>query len=322
MKTLPQVYSQRDPRWSAQRLGTVNGTTIGSDGCYVTSFAMIAGFFRHSILPNELDNIYTDKKLYAQGNLCTDDMLPKVFADIKYETSYKFPTTPADLGQLKQLMDDPNKIVILCLDFDHDPNDGIQTHFLVCVGADGGKGIKVADPWYGSVDDFALHYGNDPAVTIQKFVVYSGVPVAATGDTYKGLDLSNKESMKVAVDVWDKLQKGELVGGEEINHLNETIHNLNTVINEKNRLATEKDSVISTLTVQSANLKAEVERLSNQDIRVVELDKLLKQAEKDKMALRDNVESLNRQNAQLKNSSYLTAPIKTILTALLKRKFS
>ena len=61
MRTYPQIYSQRDPQWASQKLGTVIGATIGQYGCFITSFAMIARYYGHQITPNALNDIFTQK---------------------------------------------------------------------------------------------------------------------------------------------------------------------------------------------------------------------------------------------------------------------
>ena len=180
MRTYPQIYSQRDPQWASQKLGTVTGATIGQYGCFITSFAMTARYFGHQITPNALNDIFTQKSLYADGDLVNNDNdLSQVFADVQFVQSYPFVNDPADLNLLKQLSGNDAIAVILELDFDHDPNDGIQTHF-VCLHEYDGVTFKIYDPWYGTDDDFSLHYGSNPAQTILKFVVYKGNPVGAT----------------------------------------------------------------------------------------------------------------------------------------------
>ena len=55
--------SQRDPRWRAIRLGFGDEqTTIGSDGCLITSLAMLAGAYGLRETPASLN-----EKLIALG---------------------------------------------------------------------------------------------------------------------------------------------------------------------------------------------------------------------------------------------------------------
>lgn len=221
MRNLPKVYSQRDPQWASQRLGTVNGSTIGAYGCYVTSFAIIAEYYGKNVTPAQLDDFFTNGHVYynADGshndpaNYSSDNMLQTIYGDILFQGIHDYSNTPADLNLLKTLLSDPTISVILELDFDHDPNDGIQTHFVVAVDCDGKK-VTIADPWQipGSIDDITKNYGNNPTQTILKFVVYKGNPIAGASDTnYKGLDLTNKDSMKVAVDAWYGVSHGDYV---------------------------------------------------------------------------------------------------------------
>lgn len=138
---------------------------------------MLAGYYGHTITPKELNDLFNQKGIYSQGDLLTDDALTKVFPDIAYQESYDYAKVPANLNQLKALAADDATTIILELDFDHDLSDGIQRHF-VCVHSYDGTTLQIYDPWWGTDADFSLHYGDDPATTILKFVVYHGTPVA------------------------------------------------------------------------------------------------------------------------------------------------
>ena len=227
MKSLPKIFSQRDSQWASQRLGTVNGTTIGQYGCFVTSFAMVAQFYGKDVNPAQLDDLFTNNGLYANGNLCTDDGLHKAYGDIEYVSSIAYPNDPADLNKLKDLLSDPSQIVILELDFDHDPNDGIQTHFVVAVECDGSN-VTIADPWYGTQNNFSDHYGNNPSQTIQKFVVYKGAPPSPMATiTQKELDDIRLARDKNYNDYQDALKS--------INTLNSKIEELGQTIQKDAR---------------------------------------------------------------------------------------
>lgn len=55
--------AQTDPRWKNVTLGTGN-LTIGKAGCFVTSFAMLAG-----MTPPEVNRIFIDKGVFANGDM-------------------------------------------------------------------------------------------------------------------------------------------------------------------------------------------------------------------------------------------------------------
>lgn len=266
MRNYPQIYSQRDPQWASQRLGTVNGATIGQYGCYITSFAMTAGYFGHQITPNALDDIFTNKQLYADGDLVNNDGdLSKVFPDIQFQKSYYFINDPADLNLLKQLSADDSLAIILEVDFDHNPNDGLQTHFI-CLHEYDGNTFKIYDPWYGTDDDFSLHYGNNPAQTILKFVVYKGNPVGAT----------------VAVDanvfpqLVDKATKYDAFHAAGYETVDDVIKKVGELTNANTQLQQD----IQKLQGQISDMATAIQKVKDEDIQAVD-DSLKAQHERD-----------------------------------------
>src|SRR6266498_2141240 len=148
---LPIIYSQRDPRWSHLRLGTpsaLSASTIGSDGCYLTCFAMLATHYGHAITPPDLNALLITRKLFILHNLLADHTLAAAFPDLSYAGSLHYEDLPADLTRLHDLLSDPATAVILELDFNHSSIDGIQPHFVVALSCDGHQ-VTIADPWYG-----------------------------------------------------------------------------------------------------------------------------------------------------------------------------
>src|SRR5258706_4340890 len=137
MRDYPHIYSQRDPRWAGNELGTAQGATIGAYGCILTCHAMKAGYYGHEIAPDALNDIYVQKNLYISNDLLSDADLSAVFNDIQLIDTKSYLGVPADLSYLKQLAQDPNITVTIEVDFDHDPNDGIQTHFVELHNYDG-----------------------------------------------------------------------------------------------------------------------------------------------------------------------------------------
>jgi len=83
---------------------------------------------------------------------------------------------------LRSIAADPSLTAVIGLDFDHNPADGVQTHFSPLAGCDGVH-VQLADTWYGGIiADMTVNYGPDPATTIQKVVVYRG-PAPTTSPT-------------------------------------------------------------------------------------------------------------------------------------------
>lgn len=179
VKNFPALYAQRDPRWASQRLGTADGITLGQYGCYVTSMAMLACYYGHTITPAALDDLYTARGIYVDGDMMPDDAVHRAFPDLTLVAVHDYSNGPADLGLLRSIAADPTLMAVIGLDFDHNPSDGVQTHFSPLAGCDGVH-VQLADTWYGGIiADMTVNYGSDPATTIQKVVVYRG-PAPAT----------------------------------------------------------------------------------------------------------------------------------------------
>ncbi len=163
------MFSQRDSQWANIRLGTVDGTTIGQFGCYVSVLAEIARHFHKIVDPETLDDYFTRNGLYIDGNLCYPGILSKAYSDIPYIERWDFYDVPARLDMLVNSFEDEYAIEV---DFDHNPSNGTQTHFLRFVSYNNGI-LIVGDPWYGDEIVFTDRYG-DPATTIQQIVHYRG----------------------------------------------------------------------------------------------------------------------------------------------------
>jgi hypothetical protein len=166
------VYGQRDPAWSAQRLGEGQGT-IGLYGCYLTSYSTIAKRHGFDFDPPTLNGLFLSHHVYVEGNLLTDSALAQVCPGVQYVTTIPYETIAADLIKLKNLLEDPEVDVIVELDFDHDVANGVQTHFMPIDSCDGLMPVG-ADPWYEEIAPLAKNYGPDPGLVIQKYVVYRG----------------------------------------------------------------------------------------------------------------------------------------------------
>lgn len=85
-----RAYSQKNPRWSKQKLGTCN-TTLGASGCKIDCYCMIYdGKIKDpngklvDCHPGILDWLATTKKLYTQGCLTVDSVFCK-FLGLTFE---------------------------------------------------------------------------------------------------------------------------------------------------------------------------------------------------------------------------------------------
>lgn len=158
---------------------------------------------------------------------------------------------------------------------------------------------------------------------------YSGVlgwlhPKIITDTTdvnYKGYDLTNRDSMRVAVDILVKLQSGELIDkikyDADIKTKEETISNLNSQIQKLEKDTSLKDSAIGSLKQQVLIQDGELKGLRTQAQMWTEKQKIYTQMElnyqSDKLSWAQYQQTTNRKVAQLENTSYKT--IKTDVLA-------
>lgn len=186
-----KVFNQRDPQWANEKHGTSN-STIGATGCTICVICSVlwhAGY--KDINPSKLNKLLTEKNGYASGNLVIWTKISKLFPKVKWV--YRHYSYKNDLA--KEWVD---KGIIPI----------IQVSAVAIGGAPGGKhwvgfvgDHKSIDPWTGQVVNTSTWEPSGMAL-------YDYTPTDnnySEGETdmpnmYKGYDLSNAESMKVAVD--------------------------------------------------------------------------------------------------------------------------
>lgn len=176
------ILKQGDPSWSHLPLG-YGPATIGESGCLLTADAQVLLHYGFSTNPALLNGILKANGRWVSGDLLGDaaiSLLPN-FPGVQFVTKWDFTNRAADLSVLTNTQQDE---YIIEIDFDHNPNDGIQTHFVRFVSYLNGV-LVIDDPEYGTEDNFTTHYGTDLATTILKIVKYTG-PVAAAVEPIPG----------------------------------------------------------------------------------------------------------------------------------------
>jgi len=274
MRTLPQLYSQRDPQWASTVLGTGNNTiTIGTSGCYLTAFAMIANYYGHQINPLQLNQLFITNNLYVEGNELTDKALQSLYANCIYQQSIDYSTTPASLSILETYLSDPTMSVILEVNANPEgPSSTLETHFVVAVACDG-KNVTIADPWTGQLNS-GTPYGDWPT-TIQKFVIYKGTH-PATG-TY--VDSATFDTLVTKSTNYDAFVK---IGYTEADQVTTKVNSLQTQIDNDN-------TQIGTLTKQVQSLTTEVQQ--GKDTNSVITGELQKTLSSDSVAIDNGIKA-------------------------------
>ncbi|HXM58088.1 MAG TPA: hypothetical protein VOB72_22005, partial [Candidatus Dormibacteraeota bacterium] len=79
MPRLRKLYRQLDYR---NELGACDGLTLATNGCYVTSAAMVASSYDEDVDPVWMNDQWTRNGFYVDGCDATDQLLPKTFAGL------------------------------------------------------------------------------------------------------------------------------------------------------------------------------------------------------------------------------------------------
>lgn len=213
--------SQKDPRWGSLKIGNTN-YTISGYGCFITAVSIVAGIEPPEAL----------KKLRFDGALLIWDSIK----NIGLEPLYK-----GDWDNTKALeYIQANGQCIARVDFDgSDRTD--DTHFVVLIG-----NKQLIDPIDGKIK---------PTSTYSKYTGIRACRKIVMATMYKGLDLTNQDSMKVAVDIWDEVINKKLY--VKLSDIQDRFG-----VPDLDGLATKlsgKDSRITDLTNQLGTAQAQVE---------------------------------------------------------------
>jgi hypothetical protein len=137
-----KFYSQQDPKWKGQLLGTDKSSTIGSYGCLLTSMTMVSSTYGFDITP-ELMN---DKMRQAggfQGAFVMPVFISKALPGMRQVNYIDCSNQPAPLAEIDSYLVAGKPVIV---EVDYSPNAGIQNHWIVLMGKKGDDYV-IQDPW-------------------------------------------------------------------------------------------------------------------------------------------------------------------------------
>ena len=206
-----KYYLQRDDQWKLKRLGFGSGT-IGSYGCYLTALASGLTRFGWDFDPGTLNDYLKSKDLYTGEfrNYIDVENIAAVLPDMFLGFEKIEPWD--DMSQLENFLDG-NYVVVAKVSAVG--IGGTGTHFVLVDDTSGPNAI-IHDPWTGEYQPVATRYGslgNILGLRVFNIKPYEegSMPSGDGTDEYKGLDLNNKDSMKVAVDTWADVRDGKYI---------------------------------------------------------------------------------------------------------------
>jgi len=130
-------FSQRDPRWSGNTLGTCSKTTIGSAGCAIASITMAGARSVPNFNPATLNTYLTNNGGYASG--CLISWAAPANIDGPGGFTYIGASSVSSAANLKSLIDGSKFPVVRSSRF--------GSHYCVIVGYNG-QGTKLSDFYY------------------------------------------------------------------------------------------------------------------------------------------------------------------------------
>jgi hypothetical protein len=289
---LNTLFSQRDGRWGNILLGfnTNPSYNIANYGCLVTCLAMISNYYGKGDNPLTINEKIKQVNGFVSGGNYVWGSLTKFYGDIQEKlTNTPQKLTDAQINEIKQAID-AGYPVMFQIDFNPEtaPTD---MHYVLCVGYDESdeNNFQIADPWTGqihSLKDYLRGTRPSARITIEQYIIYQG-PVPKPGDYFLGIDLNNKESVKICVQAWKDLIDGKYVKKEDYEKLKAEKGNYDSLMTEKNSLAVQ----LQECQRQASIYKAEYDNATKEGGYIDQISYL----EEAKKNLQNEISELNRQ---------------------------
>ncbi len=297
------ILSQRDPRWSGIKIGDTD-LTLGGYGCTLTCIAMMAGINPDDVM----------RRLKAVGGLQGALVIWTKIHEAMPWMDFVWRGTSYDNDKVKQAISD-NGACLVEVDFDGiiaTPND---RHWVLYVGNQ-----LCNDPWVGqqvATSKYPIQKGYAVVKKLADAPQGEGMP-----NMYKGYDLTNVDSMKVAVDVLVRVQAGEFVDktkyDADLKQKSDVIDNLNQQINDRNNDIVQLQAQISSLTSQLLSATTRADSLEEQAKKVPTLVEENQHLTDERTKWQESEKTYNKTIAALKaeNDKLRENALKALLTHL------
>jgi len=180
-----KLYSQLDPKWKNQKLGT-SSVSIGGYGCLVSVMAMLACYYGKDETPETLDTWLIQNKGYQSRNLYKwFEGLTKKYPDIKCEGLFGVPY-PLNKTQEAEIDNELSNNRPVVVQVDYNPMTAVlDGHWCLIVDKKNGV-YQIADPLEYPAKIVPITKYGKQATTINYFVEHSG---SLPNNMYESKDL-------------------------------------------------------------------------------------------------------------------------------------
>jgi len=144
------LYSQRDPRWANDRMGS-SAITLGQEGCLISTVASFMSFLGHQETPGSFNKKLTANGGYASPNLYYWNMPAVLFGDVLKSEDRSFSNGIGFEDEVTRILEEKRPVLAMV---DFIPGGTFNQHWVLIVGKVDGV-FYLVDPWWGNVQ--ALH---------------------------------------------------------------------------------------------------------------------------------------------------------------------
>jgi len=261
---IPARQSQRDSRWASVLLGYNTNAVynIGNYGCLITCFANYLGK-----TPIEINDILKANQGFEKdsGNFIwlksTVLGLTEVYSSPRYDDA----VSTQGLAKMKQLIDEGRPLIA---EIDFNPATIVEDmHFVLIHGYDETKEetFFAIDPYTGTEIDLSVYGG--VRRTLYRFRAYDKT-LPFEDNYYLGIDLSNIDSVKVCVEMWDRVvNKKEFIEKKEVENnyvLKSEYQNLQNQLSQKDETIKNLNQQIKDLNAKNTLINDENRQLQDQ----------------------------------------------------------
>ena len=183
----PILLSQRDKRWGNIPLGFSKTTTISSHGCLITCVSM-----KYGVTPDFLNERLKAVNGYLSENLLIWKKLEEALPGVKFVWKHNEYNNEIAKANIPVIVEVSGELI------------GGDRHWVLFIG-----NRRMYDPWDGQ-EKPTNTYGM-PVSFVALEGEYKAEVKKIENNMYKGLDITNIESMKVAIDTWKDVVDGKFI---------------------------------------------------------------------------------------------------------------